>query len=105
LPVVTAAVLVLPAATVERLEIPDVTIDGHPDPTDLGVEWQLSADALTLPQASLVDPDEYLPGDWFDTSTIHTGLVNGPAGSYGCWVRITAGDELIVRYAGRVELV
>jgi hypothetical protein len=105
MPVATTSPLVLPAATDERLEIPDIRIDGYPDPTDLDVDWQLSDTATTLTEASLLDPGDWSAGTWFDASTIRTGLIGPlPPGTYGAWVRIHAGDETIVRWAGRVVL-
>jgi hypothetical protein len=95
--------LVLPVGTVERLEIPDVQIGGHPDPTSLAVETLISADASIPSQGDAIDLGGFLPAEWLDETTVQTGLISGlTAGDYGLWVKVTANDENIIRYAGRV---
>lgn len=93
----------LPVGTIERLEVPDVVVGGYADPTSLTVETQLSAAAVTPSQGEALDPDGFEPAAWADASTIRTHLLTGVAeGTWGLWVRITAGDEVVVRHAGRV---
>lgn len=94
--------LVLPVGTSERLEIPGVVIGGYPDPTGLLVETQLSAAAITASLGHLLDPEDFTPATWADPRTVSTHLITGTPGPYGVWVRITASDETVIRYAGRV---
>jgi hypothetical protein len=96
--------ITLPAGTLERLEIPAVHVGGYPDPTELPIETQLTADAASPTQGDAVDPDGWQPATWADTTTIRTHLLGGTPGTYGLWVRITAADEVVIRYAGRIHL-
>jgi hypothetical protein len=95
--------LILPVGTVEKLEIPDVEIGGHPDPTSLPVETLLSAEASIPSQGDAIDLDGFIPAEWLDETTVQTALLSGvAAGDYGLWVKVIANDENIIRYAGRV---
>jgi hypothetical protein len=100
---VQARPLVLPVGTVERLEIPDVTIGGWPDPTTLAVETLVSAEASIPSQGDAIDLDGFAEAEWLDETTVQTPLLSDmTAGDYGIWVRVMANDEAIIRYAGRV---
>jgi hypothetical protein len=97
--------LVLPAVTVERLEVPDCHIGGHPDPTaTVTASTALSAAATSA--ASPAPATGWQAATWYDTTTVHTHLISGAtAGTYGLWVKLAAGDETAVRFSRRVVLI
>lgn len=100
----------MPAATVERLTIPDIEVTGIADPTDCAVHTCLSTDATTDREPA---PDTgWELAAWLDTTTISTHRITGLAADrYGLWVRITGVDdghltgETVILYAGSVELI
>lgn len=98
-----------PAATIERLTIPDVEVTGITDPTDCTVETCLDPDAVRAKDAAPETGWEV--ASWLDATTVSTHLITGvAAGTYGLWLRITGVEaghltgERVVLFAGVVKL-
>ena len=96
-------VLVVPAASVERLAVKAGVI-GVPDPTALDVFTAF--DAAADQHWSPAPTTGWQTAGWLNATTIRTHLISGQAaGTYGLWVKIAADDEAAVLWSGRVVLV
>jgi hypothetical protein len=89
----SATPLYVPAASIERLAIDNVTVAGLTDPTSLAVRTCLTP---YTGARSTAPTTGWAAATWSGTSTVVTHLITGRlAGAYVLWLEIARGDETI----------
>ena len=94
--------LILPASTVERVQV-HVRVDkGATNPTGFTVDYALVAPAVTTPA-----PGDWLPASWAAGGPpyLAQATLTGSVGTFRFWLRVHAGAELPVRAVGIIEFV
>lgn len=91
----------LPAATVEKLQVPVTADRGATDPTTFTVEMAVVDDDV-VPSGG-----QWVAATWnsLDGTPKIERTVTGSAGTFAVWVRISGGGEVVVRKVGIVEFV